>query len=146
MSICFKICFGCIFICVYTSNFDHNFLDKNVFHNYGRKTRANFLTRSLSLISNFLQPRKYNYLTFLTQLSIYCFMYLPLVVFLSVFFGIYFFCPFKFCNHLDEEKRAGSFALIVFLVFLTVAVLWLFLAVPWVGLKCVIVVFSRVFG
>ena len=23
-------------------------------------------------------------------------------------------CPFKFCNHIDEEKRAGFFALIVF--------------------------------
>ena len=23
-------------------------------------------------------------------------------------------CPFKFCNHLDEEERAGCFACIVF--------------------------------
>ena len=23
-------------------------------------------------------------------------------------------CPFKFCNHIDEEDRAGCFALIVF--------------------------------
>ena len=23
-------------------------------------------------------------------------------------------CPFKFCNHLDEEERAGCFASIVF--------------------------------
>ena len=25
-------------------------------------------------------------------------------------------CPFKFCNHLDGEERAGCFALFVFLV------------------------------
>ena len=25
-------------------------------------------------------------------------------------------CPFQFCNHLDGEERAGSFALFVFLV------------------------------
>ena len=23
-------------------------------------------------------------------------------------------CPFKFCNHLDKEERAGCFAFIVF--------------------------------
>ena len=27
------------------------------------------------------------------------------------------FCPFKFCNHLDEVERAGCFALIVFLMY-----------------------------
>ena len=26
-------------------------------------------------------------------------------------------CPFQFCNHLEEEERAGCFAFIVFPVF-----------------------------
>ena len=29
---------------------------------------------------------------------------------------MYFFVSFKICNQLDEEKRAGCFALIVFLM------------------------------
>ena len=49
------------------------------------------------------------------------------------------YCPFKFCNHLDEEDRAGCFTVIVFLMS---CLLWLFLMVPLVGgLQCVIVVF-----
>ena len=47
---------------------------------------------------------------------------------------------FLVCNHLDEEERAGCFALIV-LCLATVNVLWLFLTVSWVGLQCVSVVF-----
>ena len=38
-------------------------------------------------------------------------------------------CPLEFCNHLDEEKRAGCFALIV-LSLVTVNVLWHFLKAP----------------
>ena len=42
----------------------------------------------------------------------------------------------------DEEKRAGCFTLLVFLMSCDcVSVLWLFLMVPLVGLKCVNVVF-----
>ena len=43
---------------------------------------------------------------------------------------------------LDEEERVGCFALIV-LCLVSVNVLWLFLTVPWVGLRCVIVVFPE---
>ena len=31
-------------------------------------------------------------------------------------FVVRYFGPFKFCNHLDGEERAGCFALFVFLV------------------------------
>ena len=48
---------------------------------------------------------------------------------------------FLVCNDLDEEKRAGCFAFIVFACLVTVNVLWLFLMVPWVGLQCEVVVF-----
>ena len=46
-------------------------------------------------------------------------------------------CPF--CNHLNGEERAGCFAKFVFLVSLDCE--WLFLAVSWVCLHFVIVVF-----
>ena len=39
------------------------------------------------------------------------------------------------------EKRAGCFTLIVFWCLVAIFVLWFFLAVPWVGMQCVIVVF-----
>ena len=44
-------------------------------------------------------------------------------------------CPFWFCNHLEEEERAGCFAFIV------LRMSCYFLMVPWVGLRCVIMVF-----
>ena len=46
-----------------------------------------------------------------------------------------------FCNHLQEEERAGCFLLSSCGCLATVSVLWLFLTLPWVGLRCVIVVF-----
>ena len=44
---------------------------------------------------------------------------------------------------MDEEERAGCFALhgFVFLSLISECVLWLLLAMQWVGLQCVIVVF-----
>ena len=33
------------------------------------------------------------------------------MVFVSVFIAL---CPFWFCNHIDEEEKAGCFAIIVF--------------------------------
>ena len=46
------------------------------------------------------------------------------------------------CNHLDGEERAGCLTIIVFLILVIVSVVWLFLAVLWVGgLQCVIDVF-----
>ena len=47
-------------------------------------------------------------------LNIYCFMYLPL--FVGILCWSLFLCPFKFCNHHDEEERTGCLAFIVFLV------------------------------
>ena len=37
---------------------------------------------------------------------------------LQLLFYVFFvtLCPFKFCNHLDGEEKAGCFALFVFLV------------------------------
>ena len=51
-------------------------------------------------------------------------------------------CPW-FCDHLDGEERAGCFAWFFFLVFrgCCVALVWLFLAMPWVCLQFVIMVF-----
>ena len=51
-------------------------------------------------------------------------------------------CPFWFFNHLDEEERAGCFALLSFGYLVTTYALWLFLTVPLVGLQFVIVIFS----
>ena len=48
-------------------------------------------------------------------------------------------CPFKFCNHLDEEERA--LLLLSFRCLVSVYVLWLFLTVSLVGIQFVIVVF-----
>ena len=46
-------------------------------------------------------------------------------------------CPFSCSNHLEEE----DYVFIVSPMSCHLYVLWLFLAVPWVGLQCVIVVF-----
>ena len=46
-----------------------------------------------------------------------------------------------FCNHLEEEKKAGCFSSIVLQIIVTINVMWLLLTVSWVGLQCVIVVF-----
>ena len=45
------------------------------------------------------------------------------------------------CNHLEEEERAVALLLLSYRCLVTVNVLWLFLAVPCVSLRCVIVVF-----
>ena len=50
-------------------------------------------------------------------------------------------CPFLFCNHLDEKKRAGWFAFIVLRMSCYCRCSVALLTVPWVGLQCVIVVF-----
>ena len=51
-------------------------------------------------------------------------------------------CPFLFCNHLEEEERAGCFAFVVLRMPCCCDVLRLCPIVPLVGLQCVIVVFS----
>ena len=50
-------------------------------------------------------------------------------------------CALEFCNHLEEEEKAGCFAIIVYRCIVTIIVMWLFLTVPLVGLQYVIVVF-----
>ena len=61
---------------------------------------------------------------------------LPIVLGSSVFVFLLLcitLCPFLFCNHLEEEEKAGCFAIIVFYrCIITINVLWLFLTVPWV--------------
>ena len=47
-------------------------------------------------------------------------------------------CPFSCSDHLEEE----DFDLLSHPCLAILYVLWLFLMVPWVGLQCVIVVFS----
>ena len=59
-------------------------------------------------------------------------------------FGVHYFISLLFyCNHLDEEERAGCFAFILlsFGCLVTVNVLQLLFVVPWVGLQFVIEVF-----
>ena len=63
-------------------------------------------------------------------------------------------CPFYFCNHLEEEEKAGCnhleeeekagcLLLLSYRCLLNVNVLWLFLTEPWVGLQCSIVVVPK---
>ena len=61
----------------------------------------------------------------------------------------FFFCialrPFQFCNNLNErerERESFCFTLFVFLVSWDCCCAWFSLVVPWVGLQCLIVVFS----
>ena len=46
------------------------------------------------------------------------------------------------CNHLAEEEKAGCFILIAFLLCVAVSVMYLFLVVPLVSLRHVIVTVS----
>ena len=69
---------------------------------------------------------------------------LPIVCGSSVFVFVSLcitLCPFFF-DHLEEEEKTGCFAIIVLHNIVTINVLWLFLTVQWVGLLCVIIVFS----
>ena len=53
-------------------------------------------------------------------------------------------CPFYFCNHLEEEEKASCLSLLSYRCTVTINVLWLFFAVPWVGMQCVIVIFPDI--
>ena len=57
-------------------------------------------------------------------------------------FSMHYIVSFLVLNHLEEEERAGCFVFVVIECLVTVYVLLFFLTVPWVGLQCVIVVFS----
>ena len=62
----------------------------------------------------------------------------------SVFFFVLLcitLCPFSFCNHLEEEEKAGCFVIFVLQMYCYYNVLFLFIMVPWAGLQCVILVF-----
>ena len=50
-------------------------------------------------------------------------------------------CPFYFCNRLEEVENAVDLLLLSYRCLVNVNVLRLFIAVRWVGLHCVIVVF-----
>ena len=52
-----------------------------------------------------------------------------------------YYVSYIFCNHLGWEKRAVAVLCLLALCLVTVIVLWFFLAMPWIGLQCVIVVF-----
>ena len=68
-------------------------------------------------------------------------MYLSLFEVLCWFLVCITLCPFYFCNHLDEEERAVCFSLVFSWCLVTVTVMWLFLTMPWIGLRCVIAAF-----
>ena len=73
------------------------------------------------------------------------FNFAPIVCGSSVF-GVLFcstWCPFLFCNHLDREERERERWSRYFICVVTVSVLWLFFAEPWVALQCVIVVITN---
>ena len=79
-------------------------------------------------------------------LVIYCLMYFP------IFVGglcLYLFCYALLCVHssfaitLKRKRKLVAIILLFYRCFVTINVLWLFLTVPWVGLQCVIVVFSN---
>ena len=78
-------------------------------------------------------------------LLIYSLMYLPLFVRVLC---LSLFCYALLCVHssfviiLKMKKKLFALLLLFYRCIDTVNVMWLFLTVPWVGLKCVIVVFS----
>ena len=73
-------------------------------------------------------------------LLIHWLLLLPLLVGF-LFYNAVLSVHFLQLSSLDEEERAGCFALLSIGCLVTVNVLWLFLMVLWVGLKCVIEVF-----
>ena len=50
-------------------------------------------------------------------------------------------CPFKFCNHLEDGRKVVALLLLSYICIVAINVMLIFIAVPWVGLQCVIVVF-----
>ena len=54
---------------------------------------------------------------------------------------MHYFVSFLVCNHLEEEERAGCFAFIVLRMSCYCKCSVNLLVVPWIGLRCVIVVF-----
>ena len=77
-------------------------------------------------------------------LLIYCLMYFTLfveVLCLSLFSYALLWVHFSFAIILKRKRRLVALLLLSYRCIVTSHVLWLFLAVPWVGLQCVSVVF-----
>ena len=77
-------------------------------------------------------------------LLIYCLMYVPLFVgalCLSLFCYALLSVHFSFAIILKRKGELVALLLLSYRCLVTVYILWLFLTVPCVGLKCVIVVF-----
>ena len=78
-------------------------------------------------------------------LLIYCLMYFPWFVGVLC---LSLFCYALLCVHssfaiiLKRKRKLVALVLLSCRYIVTVGVLWLFLAVPWVGMQCVIVVFT----
>ena len=78
-------------------------------------------------------------------LSIYCLMFFPLfvgVLCLSLFSYALLCVLSSFAIILKRKIKLVALLLLSNRCIVTINVLWLFLTVPWVGLMCVIVVFS----
>ena len=77
-------------------------------------------------------------------LLIYCLMYFPLLVgvlCLSLICYALLFVHSSFAIILERKRKRVAWLLLSYRCLATVNVLWLFFAVPWVGLQCAIVVF-----
>ena len=63
------------------------------------------------------------------------------VLFLSLFWYVLFCVLSSFAIILKRKRKLVDLLLLSYRCLVTVNVMWLFLMVPWVGLRCVIVVF-----
>ena len=72
-------------------------------------------------------------------------------MYFSLFVGVlclHLFCYALFCVHssfaiiYEWKRKLVALLLLSYRCIVTINVLWLFLMVPWVGLQCVIVVFT----
>ena len=73
-------------------------------------------------------------------LLIYCLMYFPL--FVGVLCLSLFCCASLFANILKRKRKLVALLVLSYRCIVTTNVLWLFLAVLWVGMQCVFVIFS----
>ena len=85
-------------------------------------------------------------------LSLFCYaVFVSILMYFPLFVGVLclsLFCYALLCVHstvlcyyLEEEEKAGCFAIIVLQMYFIINIMWFFLMVRWVGLQCVIVVF-----
>ena len=77
-------------------------------------------------------------------LFVYCLMYFPLfvgVLCLFLFCYALLYVHSSFAITLKRKRKLIALLLLSYRCIVTINVLWFFLAVPWVGLQCLIVVF-----